>query len=265
MPFTEPLRRSILDEYFRLYAEIESLSYAQSVQPETVNQTEFDARQERLSELWKTYEAGIPSVPLSRSPFTGEVMVYPFDSFGLDGLWWSYESPIRPFQQPPPTFTALTGAVRLNLPVEKAPFLVIPGPGVPYVYPRLLKEGSIKAVILSLSVGRHTAFPIVYFAPEMPRGVRMPNLWGANRYQFFTADGQRRWYDTWDSTPDWDFHLRKWIDSGKLLWIAPDDPDMALHSEAAGCPYIGLPGERQEQRLYAGAVEVGMPESNEEA
>jgi hypothetical protein len=93
----------------------------------------------------------------------------------------------------------------------------------------------------------------------------MPNLWGANRYQFFTADGQRRWYDTWDSTPDWDFHLRKWIDSGKLLWIAPDDPEMALHTEAAGCPYIGLPGERQEQRLYAGAVEVGMPESNEEA
>ncbi|MCX6621729.1 MAG: hypothetical protein NTY38_11780 [Acidobacteria bacterium] len=265
MAFTEESRRSVLAEYSRLYMEIESLSYAQTVGSGKMAQAELDSRQGRLSELWKVYEAGVPGVPLSRCPFTGEVLVYPFDPCGLDGLWWSYEAPIRPFQPPPPTFMALTGAVRLNLPVEKAPFLVVPGPGVPFVYPRLLTEGSMQAVIYSLPVGRHTAFPMVYFALEMPKGIRMPNLWGASTYQFRTKEGELGWYESFDSPEDWDFQLRKWIDRGKLLWIAPDDPDMTLHSTAAGCPYIGLPGERQEQRLYAGTVEVGMPESNEEA
>jgi len=265
MPFTEESRRRILDEYFRLYTEIEGLSYSHSTGREAAGRQGIDPRQERLSELWKAYQAEVPSVPLSRCPFTGEVLLYPFDPFGLDGLWWSYEAPIRPYHAPPPTFMALTGAVRLNLPVEKAPFLVVPGPGVPFVYPRLLKADAIKAVIYSLPVGKHTAFPIVYFAPERPAGVRMPNLWATSAYQFFGKEGQPGWYQSYDSPQDWDFQLKKWIDGGKLLWIAPDDPDMTLRSEAAGCPYAGLPGERQEQRIYAGAIEVGVPETNQEA
>jgi hypothetical protein len=264
MPLSEESRRHILDEYFELYSALQGLDHDQGASPEFTGQEEMDSKQDRLSELWRVYEAGLPHVPLSRCPFTGEVLAMPFDSSGLDGLWWNYDAPIRGNPPRLSTYMALSGAVHLRLPVEFTPFLVAPGPGLPFVYPRLLMEGSIKAVVTSLPVGKHVAFPVVYFAPARPRGMEMPNLWGANSYQYLGPEGEDGWYQSFDTPQDWDFHLRKWIESGRLLWIAPGDSSMTLQSAVADCPYLGLPGERQEQRIYAGKVEVGLPETGQE-
>jgi hypothetical protein len=253
MPFSQEQRRRILDEYFKLYRALSRQEFG--------GQEEMESKRERLNALWREYEAGLPAVPLSRCPFTGEVLAMPFDTFGLDGLWWNYDAAIRGNPLRMPTYMALSGAVHLRLPAESAPFLVVPGPGVPFVYPRLLNEGSVKAVVSSLPVGNHVAFPVVYFAPARPDGIEMPNLWGTNSYQYIDEEGELGWYETFDSPEDWDFQLRQWIESGKLLWIAPGDTSMTLQSAVADCPYLGLPGERQEQRIHAGKVAVGMPEN----
>lgn len=259
MNFTPESRRSILAEYFALQREIVQSSYAQSASPTAARADYLDVCQQRLSQLWKTYEAGLPDVALSRCPFTGATLTLPFDSMGLDGLWWRYEAPIRGYPGPFRSLMALTGAVHLDRSVEDAPFLVVPGPGLPFVYPRMLKQGTIKGVVYCLSVGRHKAFAVVYFAPSRPLGLVMPNLWATNNYEFTRPDGSTGWYETFDSAKDWDFQLGPWISSGKLLWIAPGDPTMTLQSGLENCPYLDLPGERREQRIYQGNVEVGRP------
>ena len=95
-------------------------------------------------------------------------------------------------------------------------------------------------------------------------GIGMPNLWGTNSYQYVDQQGELAWYESFDTAASWDFELRKWIESGKLLWIAPGDWSMTLQSAVDGCPYLDLPGERQEQRIYAGRVEVGRPKIGKE-
>jgi len=259
MNLTPDARRSLLDEYFAVNHDIVQLSYAQNANRSAARSEEIDVRRQRSRQLWKTYEAGLPTVALSRCPFSGLVLEMPFDPLGLDGLWWRYEAPIRGYPKPLPSFMALTGAVRLERPVENAPFLVVPGPGLPFVYPRLLSQGTIKGVMYAVAVGRHKAFVISYFAPTRPLGLAMPNLWASNNYEFTRPDGSTGWYETFDTAADWDFELRPWFQSGQLLWIAPGDKDMKLQSGLDTCPYLDLTGERREQRLYQGDVEVGRP------
>jgi hypothetical protein len=259
MNFSPESRRNILDEYFALYGKILQSSYAPSASRSTTHADELDVCQRRLSKLWKTYEAGLPNVTLSRCPFSGVSLTVPFDALGLDGLWWRYEGPIRGYPKPPPTFMALTGAVQLKRPVENAPFLIVPGPGVPFVYPRLLNLETMKSVVYEVAIGQHKAFVVAYFAQSRPQGVAMPNLWASNNYEFTRPNGSTGTYETFDTAADWDFQLRPWIASGKLLWIAPGDPDMALQSGLENCPYLNLTGEHREQRIYLGDVEVGRP------
>src|SRR5689334_15262688 len=54
------------------------------------------------------YARGVPVVPISRCPITNEVLRHSLDTFGLDGLWWDFESPCRPTESVPPTFAGLT-------------------------------------------------------------------------------------------------------------------------------------------------------------
>ena len=248
-PLDAATRRQLLDEYFSNRALLDRADHA----------TEHKPPRARQSELLRAYREGLPPVPLSRCPFTQALYSPAFDSFGLDGPWWDYYAAQRPFAEPPGHWIALTGAIHLDPKVENVPFLCIPGPAVPYVYPRLLEHDSVKAVLYSLPVGRHAAFPVVYFAAEWPLGLRMPNLWGANCYHTFSTEGDAGWYESYDRLADWDFDLAKWIQAGKLLWIAPGDPQMTLQPSAAGCPYLDLPGARGVQRIYGSQVEVADP------
>jgi hypothetical protein len=193
-------------------------------------------------QLRAAYRATIPVVPIARCPHTGEVARHSLDTYGLDGLWWHADDACRPSETPPPTFFALTGALRLAGEPEYTAFPVRPGPGVPYVLPRLLELEGMRAVVSSVPVGRHTGYPVVYFADPAPEGVHPPTTWG------LAAET--------DVHEEHDFDLAPWIERGKLLWIAPGDDELALHDDLAGCPFLDLEGTRQSQLISEGRVSV---------
>jgi hypothetical protein len=262
MAFDKVTRRRLLDEYGLLYSAVNDLSYAEVTGFDTRDDARLFEAQRRLVELAEAYESSLPRFSLSRCPFSGEPLAWSIDDFGLDGLWWNHEAPVRAQEAPLPTFLALTGGVQLATPLEWAPFLVAPGPGAPCVCRRMFEDTPVKAVISSLGVGVHTAYAVAYFSASRAIEVRCPNLWGMSYYEFLDEEGRYGWYESFDLPSAWDFNLAPWIASGRLLWIAPRDPELKLHAEIEGCPYVNLPGAREDQHIYCGKVTVGTP--NEE-
>lgn len=242
LPFRATQRRRVLERYFALLGRVD----------------EGEDAAAELAEAAREYEEGLPRVELSRCPYTKFVVRHTFDPYGLDGLWWNFEAPARPLQERLYTCQSVTGAVALAQPMEAFPFLAQPGPGVPYVLAELLEREEVKAVVSALECGRHTAYCVAYFAPDEVDGARWPNEWGMG---FRWSEGGRTtsgWYDAGEPEPeDLDFELRPWLESGKLLWIAPGDASLTLREGAAGCPYAGLAGERRWQRVSMGQVWFG--------
>jgi hypothetical protein len=238
LPFRPERRRALLDEAFRLMPLA----------------LEDEAAGSRLTALCREYEDGLPRLEFARCPFTGWVQKHTFDPYGLDGLWWNLRAPARPLRERIPTCQAITGAVRIEPPVETFPFLAKPGPGAPFVIPRLLEHPQVQAVVSQLACGRHQAFCIAYFAPDEVDGVEWPNDWGANERW---AEGGAT-YGGWTEAPDfedeWDFDLAPWIQRGKLLWIAPGDRSLTLQNSLQGCPFLNLPGTRSMQYVQDGRV-----------
>ena len=66
-------------------------------------------------------------------------------------------------------------------------------------------------------------------------------------------------YESYETPECRDFDLARWIEAGKLSWIAPGDGTLALRMTTAACPYLGLTGCRDEQRVDRGIVEAGEP------
>src|SRR5512139_3155521 len=95
MAFTAETRRKILDQYFDSYTAIQDLHHRQSQDPDSVPAWDLEMRQQRLTQAYKDYAAGLPLMPVSRCPFTNDILTMPWDPFGLDGLWWCYEAPVR--------------------------------------------------------------------------------------------------------------------------------------------------------------------------
>lgn len=260
-PFDAVSRRELLDEYSSLVPRIIAL---ESPRPWSADeQRELERSRSRAAELRRCYAAGLPNVALARCPFDEQIYAPPFDPFGVDGLWWDYHEPLRRHEDSPPYWLALTGAVRLGDPVEKRPWVCTPGPGAPFVYPRLLELEFVKAVVYALPASPHVLYPVVYFASDWPRDTIIPNLWGTDTYRFQYADGSPGWTQSFDTAADWDFDLEKWIRNGKLLWIAGEDPGMTLKTSLEGCPYLGLDGPREAQYVYNGVVETGEPAQEE--
>jgi hypothetical protein len=261
MTFTVNERRKLLDEYFKIIQVIndEAAGSADS-EPGAALDTD-DSNYSRLLEIVHQYEDGLPRIAISRCPLTGEVVMHTFDPYGLDGLWWNYDAPVRPLMERFVTCLAVTGAVYLDKELEWFPFLCKPGPGVPYVYPKLLDIEGIYGVVYKRPVGRHTAYAILYYAAEPVTGVEMPNSWGTNTY-WDDSDGNPGWYTSLDNPGEWDFNLRPWVQSGKLLWIAPGDSKMTLRSDLTECPYFDLPGVKPIQRISRGKVWLDTEDLN---
>lgn len=211
-----------------------------------------------LMSLLVAYSAAVPRPRISRCPITGAVFARSLDTGGLDGLWWDYETPVRPNDDLPPSLYAFTGAVNLDPVVEDTDFLVKPGPGKPFVVPAMLERSEVVAVVSQIAIGRHTGYPVCYFADPRPPGSRF-NDWGAGKYWFSDDDGTV-WWDrvVEDSTPV-DYDLQSWIERGKLQWIAPGDASFTLMSVVRDCPYLGLPGPEGFQRLQHGWVYAAEP------
>jgi len=267
-PFTVEERRAFLDKYFSDLRGEEELDNAlvNASRRNKKAEDELDAVRASLSEAREEYRRSVPVVPLSRCPYTMQVVYHSIDHYGLDGLWWDNEVPIRPVDVLPATFFTLCGALKFGGAVEKTPFPVRPGPEVPYVVPEVLSTPGIKAVISSTTVGEHTAYPIFYFIENWETAPEPMNLWGARYWQYLDADGvlKHNEYgvvpiedDSYleeaegdessegeDTDYTFDFDLKKWVEQGKLLWIEPGDGTFTLKTGVAGCPYLNLEGSR---------------------
>lgn len=200
---------------------------------------------DRLSVMYERYREWLPRLPLSRCPFCDQIAARSFDPYGLDGLWWHYDLPIRALNEPRcPHFFAFTGAVQLDWErIVDVPKVVLVGPEVPFVVPRMLQGQPVRAVISSIAVGDNTAYPIFYFADPIPDISRI-NDWGTSGYTFIKANGSSAWDEVVPDIGEYDFELAPWLDSSQVRYILPDDASLTLRSGAAGCPYLDLPGRR---------------------
>jgi len=240
MAFNQNERASIVSRYAALYRA-------------TLFGDADEAAAGELAALGREYESGLPQIPFARCPIGGEVQLHSFDPFGLDGPWWNYDAPLRPLMERIPSCLAVNGALALHGEVPNMPWLVRPGPGLPFVLPKLLAVDGIFATIRQLAVGPHTAWTVCYFGAEEPEGLALPNAWGTGAY-WDASDGMPGWNSRPSDPFEWDFSLSPWIARGKLYWIAPGDDTLTLRAEIAGCPFVGLPGEKREQRIAFGRV-----------
>jgi hypothetical protein len=252
-PRADSQRDELLAAYFAAEREVEELLEASDA-PQGDRTSRLSALTQRVGHLREKYRALVPLLRISRCPLTGGVIQHSIDALGLDGLWWNHSDPVRPNENLPATFLALTGALQLWDPVETAPFICKPGAGAPYVLPRLLEDERVRAVVSSFPVGHHRAFAIVYTADPMTDDLARVNDWGSANYTFVDADGDLCRAAWEPGTEDADFDLEPWIRAGRLLWIAPDDPTLTLRSLATDCPYVDVAGERAFLRLYDGRV-----------
>src|SRR4030065_420480 len=121
-PFTGEERRRLLDDYFRDQGRAEELDYELATtvgeEPESATQ-ELDALRQRLSDARDQYRLNVPVLPLSRCPITRQVTYHSIDPYGLDGLWWDNQVPIRPVEVLPSTFIMVLGALRLGAGLEE--------------------------------------------------------------------------------------------------------------------------------------------------
>ena len=200
---------------------------------------------------------------ISRCPFTGDKIYHSLDTQGLDGPWWNYKSPVRPSEELPPTFLSLTGSVYLGEEIEEFPFLCHPGPGAPYVVPRVLLFDQVRAVISSLLIGTHQAYLICYFCEPGFGSPENVNLWGTSEYHRRISSGELLVGHAPDSMDDYDFDLEPWVATGKLLWTLPDDPALILHSDVSRCPYLRLPGGRRPLAIQDGIAWDHLEESSD--
>ena len=195
------------------------------------------------------YLKQLPRRAISRCPITGVALELAIDDAGLDGPWWRYDAPLRPAATFPPTFVGLTGAMQLHAPIERAPYLAAPGPGVSWLLPRLLEGTSVVAVISMVPVGAHAGIAVAYFAATDP-GLDPPNMWGANT----AAHAGGGWSQADDDEDTFDYDLAPWIAAGRVRWIAPGDAALRLRDGVDGCPYLGMDGPQRVQRVQDGEV-----------
>ena len=247
-------RKKILNMYWELYREWSDLGYRMITENESrliLNRSILD---DRLYKLRNAYEDSLEFSDISRNPFTGEALSYRIDTAGLDGLWWDYELPVRPFEYAIAGFWSISGALRLNGKTEDFPFKCKPGPDVPFLFKELIEIPELVAVISQLEIGNHTGYPIVYFTESELEGYFNYNSWGANYGISYDSSYSYRWFNHSYLTEDCDFDLEKWIKAGKLFWIAPGDSELKLMNTVENCPYLNLAGEKRLKTIVKGNV-----------
>lgn len=241
------LRRLTVAEYFLVWEDGDDVS--PSLREQLIN---------RRGELRETYLSLLPSVEISRCPFSSEVVRRAIDVIDLDGMYWEAKGPTRPPTEDAPTsMIALTGAVAIGEPVAWAPFLAKPGPEVPFLRTDVLRHEGVAAVISRIGVGPHVGYPIVYFLDPVegavPAELRL-NEWGSERFRSLDPDGVWRWGTDLDDESTYEYEIAPWIEAGKVGWIEPGDASLTVRFGLDGCPYVGLQGRRAATRIEEGDV-----------
>jgi len=204
------------------------------------------------SKLLDLYLDGLPVVPVSRCPFTGDRLDIPIDCDGLDGPWWDHQGAVRPYWERPATLVALTGAMRLAPHVESTPWLVCPGPDAPYVIPRLLDDDEVQAVVSTVIIGSHTGYVIAYFSGDPPAHTRPANDWGAPDSRGRGQGAEWGWDTCFDDPATFEFDLAPLVEARRLSWIRPGDDTWSVESAPTTCPYTSLEHSSRWQRVQEG-------------
>jgi hypothetical protein len=249
MGFTPEERKSILKQYLA--------SERKTSWPDLDKLTDNQVRREDLLQerLLDEYGKGLPEVPVSRCPFCQDVLKFSFDPMGLDGLWWAWADLVETKPPEEEHYRLLLGAVDFQgrQPTEAEPIgRILPGPGVPFVVPRLLDSLDMIAVISSLTLPHDdVAYLISYFGDQEVDPYHLHQNWARESFNICDEDGD---IVAWGAATDpWDFDLEPWIEKGKLKWINPGDESLTMQ-ESGACPYIGLPGTRLPQVIESGVV-----------
>lgn len=198
------------------------------------------------------YFRRIPRLPMAPCPICARPLYHSFDPFGLEGFWW--RSDAQPDEPTPcPHFCVLLGAVDLGSHDPRPDFDVHPGPGVPFVMPKLLAHEGMTAVISEIPMEDGArAYPVAYFAPRRPPVQTLTAPWARTNFVYTTQLGEHAWRAAdapkGPGDPIWDFDLAPWVAGGRLRWCDPGSERTRL-SESGKCPYLALPGTRAPQIL----------------
>ena len=257
-PFTPEERRDLLDRYFPAFLRWQDLNFELSVSRSSGGDprlAESEHLMRVLTGLRDQYRSSLPVLPVSRSPFSHQVLYHSLDPIGIDGLWWNYDVPVRPVEYYPPDFHTLSGSLSLDAPLENAPFLCVPGPGAPFVVPEILADGHIRAVLSRVVIGRHTGFVTAYYTDDPTVKLPRMNGWGMGHWEHLDRRGTFTWGESSVKTPaGFDFDLAPWIEKEKLFWISPGDTSFALQRGVKTCPYLGVSGTKTMQRIRKGLL-----------
>ena len=245
--FTTENRKKLVADIYQLRARIEGLMDNMENHDEDEGMLEglgeeYDNTMFELEELSKTYMEGLERFDVSRCPFTGATYHFSCDTRGLDGPWWDAKQPLRPIEEQTDSFIALTGSVNIIGETPDIPFMVKPGPAVPWVCPRLLENEDICAVLSHIKIGMYDAYVVVYYSEDRSYEIERINSWGTETYLAEDQDGAGVMGSTFDESEEYDFNIAPWIERGKLKWISIGDRTLELQDRIDNCPYIDLEG-----------------------
>lgn len=246
--FDQPRREQILREWAEARSEYEAaMNWTEDLaawsDKEVKALQDAAACRSRMAQAERDYFGEIPLVPMSLCPFCAEELLQPFDSFGLDGLWWRPEAGPEPVPSCP-HFCVVRGAVSFGSKRPVAPYFEVhPGPEVPYVLPSLLEQPGMVCVVGKLEMRNgFVAYSIAYFSEVRPRPVRLTAPWPRTIYTYRTDHGDARWRV---AAEHWDFDLAPWIRHGRLRWLLPESGGVRLNDSGDDCAFVGLPGRRR--------------------
>ncbi len=224
----------------QLAIDLENTPEEESLQANLMQ--EYSKALDELKDLEDKYTTGLSRKTLSRCPFTNETYSLSIDTFGLDGLWWDAENPIRVYEEESQTFFAITGSVNIIGNTPNVSFPIKPGPAVPWVSPRLLSNENIKAVLSHIKIGEYDAYVVVYYSKDKTIEIERINTWGTDYYLAEDAEGLAVIGSTFDEEEEYDFDIAPWIKKGKLKWIALRDKSLELQDITDNCPYLDIVG-----------------------
>jgi len=225
-----------------------------SVLVDTPAYREARAAHAELVTIEEEYFRQLPRLVMAPCPHCEKPLYRTFDPFGLDGLWWRSDAqPDEPATCP--HFCVLLGAVDLGNHRPRAYFDVHPGPGAPFVMPKLLAHAGMTAVVGEIPLlDGALAYPIAYFAARRPPIQTLTAPWARTNFVYTTQLGEHAWRRADEPTgaPDddiWDFNLERWLASGHLRWCDPGTDRTKLSPALGACPFLGRGGVRTAQAL----------------
>jgi hypothetical protein len=133
--------------------------------------------------------------------------------------------------------------------------------GVPFVKPRVLNLPTMLAVIHSFPVAeKYTAYPVVYFAQEMPSQDDFCIPWACTEYVDFHHKSNRQLKSKdhpkvvmiAKRSDVQDYDLQKWVDKKKLFWVDPITENGLLTKKEF--PYASEVGKRHPYCIRDGVL-----------